>query len=407
MQPVSEQKSRSRRIYAMISQARRAVVRTRTLGLLSMATLGAILVAGLWPFHAPRNEVTWLGNGSGLHFGDFGTVLSSGALRRATSQDQSSCSLEIWLDPGFTYDTNTFLAFYTRHRPLLFSLHQSNLDLELRRNIGDLRHEDRRERLYVDDVFQKGKPVFITLTSGPTGIAIYINGALARKSRDFPLSADDLTGQLVVGDSPIGTDSWSGNLLGLAVYHRELTASQVLENYENWTTAGRPAAGENESSTAVYLFDEHTGRVVHNLVSSGVDLHIPQQYMVVDQIFLQLPWNEFHSDWGYWKDVLINIGGFIPFGFFVCAYLSSAGKIERPALTTVFLGGILSLMIETLQAYLPNRQSGMTDVITNTAGTCLGVALVHFRAVQALHRATMHVFSRRRRVDDQIARVEQ
>ncbi len=89
---------------------------------------------------------------------------------------------------------------------------------------------------------------------------------------------------------------------------------------------------------------------------------------------------EFNRRWSYWKNVGINIGGFIPLGFFFCAYLTLAGKITRPALVTVFLGAAVSVTIEVLQAYLPTRDSGMTDIITNTLGTCLGVILYRWKA---------------------------
>jgi glycopeptide antibiotics resistance protein len=73
--------------------------------------------------------------------------------------------------------------------------------------------------------------------------------------------------------------------------------------------------------------------------------------------------------------VLINIVGFIPFGFLFCAYLSLAGRIKRPALVTILLGFTLSLTIESLQAFLPTRDSSTADVINNTLGTCFGVWL--------------------------------
>jgi len=73
--------------------------------------------------------------------------------------------------------------------------------------------------------------------------------------------------------------------------------------------------------------------------------------------------------------VLINIAGFVPFGFLVCAYFSLARRIRTPALVTILLGFTVSFTIESLQAFLPTRDSGTTDLITNTLGTCIGVWL--------------------------------
>jgi glycopeptide antibiotics resistance protein len=100
----------------------------------------------------------------------------------------------------------------------------------------------------------------------------------------------------------------------------------------------------------------------------------------VHEKFLEPPWQEFHNDWGYWKNVLINIGGFIPLGFFFYAYLAIAKRSDLPALTTMLLGAAVSLTIEVLQAYLPTRDSGMTDIITNTLGSGFGVMLYRWKA---------------------------
>lgn len=134
---------------------------------------------------------------------------------------------------------------------------------------------------------------------------------------------------------------------------------------------GQPALAANENCIALYLFDERSGRVVHNRVNSETDLHIPEKYAVLDQLLLEPFWKEFNSSWGYWTGALKNVVGFVPLGFFFYAYLSYS--IRRAALVTVILGGAVSLTIEILQAYLPTRDSGMTDLITNTLGAYIGV----------------------------------
>ena len=52
-------------------------IRKNVLRLLCVSVLAGILVAGLWPFHAPRNDVAWLNDGNGLRFGRHGVMLSS------------------------------------------------------------------------------------------------------------------------------------------------------------------------------------------------------------------------------------------------------------------------------------------------------------------------------------------
>ena len=68
---------------------------------------------------------------------------------------------------------------------------------------------------------------------------------------------------------------------------------------------------------------------------------------------------------------------------FVAPTFRSPGRV-RPILFTIVVGGIVSLTIETLQAFLPTRNSGMTDLITNTLGTSVGALLYSSSLVQSL-----------------------
>jgi Concanavalin A-like lectin/glucanases superfamily/VanZ like family len=355
----------------------------KALEVLCGSVLVAILTAGLWPFHAPKNEVRWLSNGNGLHFGRHGVILSPKALTLAALNDGISCSVEIWLQPALIDTGGTILAFYTpEDRIVAFSVHQSLDDLLLRR-VTVYRQRRAKTKWYIGHVFRKNKQVIVTITSSTQGTAVYVNGALAGTSRRFGLSSKDLTGQLVVGNHPLMDNGWQGQLRGLAIYNRELTLAEVLQHYDAWRTK-QQAEIKNEDPGALYLCNEGAGNVVHSEMNSGDDLHIPERYFVLHAPFLELPWDEFEPSWGYYKNVLINIGGFVPLGFFFCADLSSVRRLDRAVLATIVFGGVVSFAIEVLQAFLPTRDSGMTDIFTNTLGTGIGAMLYNCKSVRAL-----------------------
>jgi hypothetical protein len=300
--------------------------------------------------------------------------------------EEASCSIELWLQPRRIWDSSTILAFCAPGNPPQFSLRQSQVDLALQTGILDNQHPTSTGRLYADNAFRKSGPVFVTITSGIHGTTVYTDGVLARAAPQFRMPAGEFTGRLVLGDSPGQTDSWSGQLLGLAIYCRELTAAQVLRHYETWTQKGQPDLSGDENNTALYLFNERAGNIVHNQARSGPDLYIPEKYMVLDKIFLEPFWKEFNMSRSYWESALKNIVGFIPFGFCVFPCLS-AHKFKRAALATVILGTLVSLTIEVLQAYLPTRDSGTTDLFTNTLGMYIGV--VSFRLVSPILAARL------------------
>jgi hypothetical protein len=345
------------------------------LALICIAVLCITLTLGLWPFHSPANHVSWLGNRDGLLFGKHGTVIGSGPFRISNPRDNSGASLDIWLQPKHTLDSGTLLVFYEPGNRFQFSLHQSLTDLLIRTGVQHDQHETGTAHLYVGEVFRReSRPVFITITCGVKGAWTYVDGVLAAAAPEFPLSAGDFTGRLVLGDSPGQTNSWSGQLLGVAIYHRQLTAAQVSDNYASWKRTGRPEIAEDERPFALYLFSERNGDVVRDTAQSGVDLYIPERYKVMDKFFLEPFWTEFSTSRSYWEAVVQNIVGLIPFGFCFYAYLAAVLPIKRAALVTVALGTVVSLTIEILQFFLPTRESGTTDLFTNTLGSWVGVA---------------------------------
>jgi hypothetical protein len=83
------------------------------------------------------------------------------------------------------------------------------------------------------------------------------------------------------------------------------------------------------------------------------------------------------SNFLYRRDFIINIVGFIPFGYLLLMYLESGrgkGGLAVMALLAAAAGTGASLVLEIAQYYIPGRTSSLFDLIANGAGTCLGIA---------------------------------
>jgi len=356
----------------------------KALALLCILVVGIILTAGLWPFVAPKNNVHWLPVGDGLEFGKYGTAISLDLIR-TNSENNASETLEIVLKAARSQNNGTILSFAeSAHPGEPFSLHQFGNSLVIRRNNVDANGISRTALISVPGLFQKNsQPLFLTIALNAQGMSIYINGRLTNTSL-LSGTWNDFTGRVILANSPFFHDSWPGEITRLAVYDREISVDRMGADYSSWKEARRPALGPLDAPVALYLFNEHEGRVAHNSVDAATDLLMPARYFVLHPQFLRTPWREYHPTWGYWEDFFINIAGFIPFGFCICAYLSVMHWTNRPALTTVLLGLLTSLTIELLQVLLPTRSSGMTDLMTNTLGTAVGVMLFRSAVGQTL-----------------------
>jgi VanZ family protein len=349
-----------------------------------LTVLAVILVAGLWPFNpVPANNVAWLKNRNGLSFGTNPVVLSRAPLNFADPR-WSSISLEVWLQPTGRWQIITFLSIYTRENPEQFRMMYDQNIFLIRRNRRDTKGQWVDTAIGVDNAVFPNTPLFITITSGPQGSAMYFNGKLARVFPAYMLSGRDLSGQLIFGTSPFSKQTWHGEWRGLAIYGAELSPADVLAHYQKWTEGQQTELAKESVQTAVYDFHEGTGDTIHDLAGAAPDLFIPKHYSVPHKGILQWPWDEYHPDPSVAADIAVNIAGFVPLGFLLCAFLVSSTRNQRPVLTTVLIGALISLTIEFLQVYIPQRSSGMTDIVTNSLGTAMGAILCGQQKVKAV-----------------------
>jgi len=358
-----------------------------------ISILGILLVAGLWPFHAPKNDVTWLTNGEGIRFGRYGAIVSTSSF--LPQPDKASGSIELWLEPSVIRGTRTILSFDSSAHPgVPFSLRQDDDALIVVQDNEDKNGNSWTAWSVLKRVFYPGKPVFVTIILGPRHTSICLDG-IFRKDFIIGDSWNNFTGRLVVANSPNDSNSWPGIMRGMAIYNGQLTQDEIREHYDSWIKGNRPKLLREEAPIALYLFNERAGDTAYNEVDHRTDLKIPTRYFVLHSAFLRSPWHTYHPSWSYWKDLTINIAGFVPFGFSATMYFSAVRQLKAAAPVSVLLGFFISLVIEILQAFLPTRDSGMSDLITNTLGTALGAMLYAYFGRTSWPAARLETFASR------------
>ena len=353
-----------------------AVREKSLLGVLCGIAIIAVLIATLWPFNPfPPNRISWLSEANGIRFGGPGLVVSKAPLTTEGAEPGKSCSLELLLRPASIEGSYTILSFYTPNNPSQFLVRQWTDGLVVTHDVVNAQNNVKRTKFDVDQAFQQGKLVMLTITSGPSGTVVYLNGSQAQVFPGFTISQSELSGQIVMGTSAVEYQPWPGEVRGLAIYSKELTAGEVSRHYENWMGGRGFDPPDLDGAIAHYAFAEGAGSEIHSTVASGPDLEIPEYFGVPHKALLTSAVKEFEANRRYVIDVLQNIAGFIPLGFILCVYLSLARTRRKAILSAAVAGAILSLVIEVLQAYIPQRVSGTTDIITNTLGSVLGALL--------------------------------
>jgi len=344
--------------------------------ILCVLVLGITLGAGLWPFsfHA-KNEVWWNPGQAGLHFGNIGMLISDGKFTGITADTGSSCSIELWIEPGLTWDSNTILSFYQPGITPRIQVRQNGDDLVFTSSRGVEQTQKKQRNVFVDGVFRKGQRVLLTLTSFHDVLNIYVNGVLKKSVRDAKIQGTDFSGTLIVGSAYDKNLSWTGTFRGLALYDRSLQPKEINEDYDFWQHNREQMAGKSARAYALYLFNEQSGERLHNVGKTGPDLVIPKNYFIFEPGFLVPFWKEYRSSREYVKDLAINVFGLVPAGFCFAALFAWLNGRKGSLLYTTLLGFCVSLTIEILQSFMPTRFSGTTDLITNTTGAMLGAWL--------------------------------
>jgi VanZ like family/Concanavalin A-like lectin/glucanases superfamily len=339
------------------------------------AMWAGLLVGGLLPFHFfPKNQVQWLPDKNGVHFGWYGEIYSAAPWnqgRIAGKDPGTQFSIEIWLEPDQIFGwTSSILSFYDFEQRKRLELQQSISNLVVRGSFSDQQHHRELRNVWLDDI-RDGSPRFMTITSGPQGTVLYLEGA-CQKSYALTPAQDNLSGTLILGCPAAKVKPFAGKIFGLALYGRALTDTEVLQHYKEWIDGRTSELKTGPDITALYLFDERAGDLIRNHAGTMPQLIRPRRFSILHKTFLKLDLHKID-----WLDIVLNIAGFIPFGWLLSAYFQSGAGFSgsKAFLLAVVLGGVTSLFIETSQAYLPSRDSSLLDLINNVLGTSVGAII--------------------------------
>ena len=342
-----------------------------------------LIVAGLRPFNfKPQNKVEWLLGERGVRFFGQGMIYGPGPLdsKRYKYLNGDSNSLVFWAQAGpqSKRAPARIISFWDGQKSESLFIGQRKSELVFwYKNVTRTSHKDLGYRgMVLGSLSDKDVKHFIGITSGNQGTAVYLDGNLAKNRPDFLLRPEniEMSGNIVLGNSPTGEDDWKGRLMGLAIYNRSLTSDEISQSYLSWKAEGHPHSQE-EGLVALYLFDEGNGQRVRNHTGPGPHLEIPVTFRPLRKSLLSPPWRDFRLSPSYLSDAFINIAGFVPFGFFLTAlFLKTRRLAKRRVLIVTLLGGAMSLAIELLQFFLPTRNSNLNDLLCNIVGTALGIA---------------------------------
>jgi hypothetical protein len=353
------------------------------LDIVSLLITFGILIVGLWPFDFnPVNKVEWIPDMNGIRFYGQGIVTSTvqNDFLKPVS-DSGAISIEFWIRPE--HDNSQYIAsiftLLDRRGEATVLCGQWKSHLIIRSFNDDKKGRARYYEWGLDNSLQRNEVRLLTISSGPQGTDLYLDGVrkhfysrnlLLTDLRRYPCN-------LILGNSPTGESYWTGSFLGMAIYDRTLNNGEVLDHFHGWQNRGQPFTSAENQPIALYLFDEHVGRQIRNHSGDRQYLLMPAIFQPLRRTILGVPEKDQWFSRGNLMDVAINMLGFMPFGFFLTSWLRFSKYISAPTAywIAILLGFCVSLSIELTQAYLPMRDSSLLDVISNTLGTISGILL--------------------------------
>lgn len=323
--------------------------------LLIICMILGMLFVGLYPFnYFPENRVLVNEDGNGLHFFGRGIAYST---KIGDWPRKGPITLELVLEPERTYHHRTphilSLCDKSGHEVMYLGQWENSIIIRL---VEDSRWTERVKReIGAWGLLDPGEAVHISLVLSKGNAEIYANGQLVREFGEFDLTeavSKRPIMSFVLGNSSTGDSPWKGKILGFTVLDGMTDPIAIRNRYEQWEA---------------------------NQTQDMQDIIVPEILTPIRKEFLSLPSREFLQRRAFYKDVIINVAGFIPLGLALTIFFSGIPFNKKYAISKfvlpVLVSGLLSLFIETNQAFLLSRSSSLTDLVWNILGSGIGVVV--------------------------------
>jgi VanZ family protein len=350
---------------------------------LSLFALGVILAVLFFGLHpkggSADNAVVWLPEKQALRFEHpaIGFVDDLSPLLSRHNVQQFTITIE------FTPATTRKIGF----RPLLM-IHDGSNHSQLAiwhwgpslivMNGDDYSYSKKLPRVTARDALVAGESVLVSITSDGRVTRLFVNGVLAaeREAWALTLPAGINKTRLIFGNSVYGRHGWDGEIRSFALHKRALTHEEVKQYHNTSRQSERTPGIAEEELLLSYTFRESGNQQIADVSGNNMHLLIPEQIVVLKKEFLSARWTSLKPNHSFFKDVFQNLVGFIILGVAVYLWLSRALLItaRRAAIAAAITCFLLSLFMETLQTWMPSRDSSLLDLILNSVGAIIGIA---------------------------------
>jgi hypothetical protein len=341
-------------------------------GIIGIVLCLGYLIVGLWPFnfHA-HNRAQVSRDGKGLHFEPL-AIATGGDVSLGSS---FSIEMMVSVETKAMGNIRSLFSIYNGAFPEDLFAAQWKDEFLMRLPFTDPKGRRRYREIDIESALPEWKPRFLAIVCGIGGTALFVDGQLAKAYPRVVPRLPNLHGELILGDSPNEDRAFTGTLFGFALFNRALSSVEVGHHKLLWDMGKAENLATEPELARLYLFDRIQGSAVKDLSRSARTLVIPEHYRAINRRVLS--WQNWTLTIANVQDIVINVLGFVPFGFFYYAWrCHKGGGFISSIAATVLASAIVSVAIELTQVLLPTRSSSMRDLICNILGGALGIIIV-------------------------------